>query len=208
MFYHAVFNGASFSTNQHYGGHFDLSFIPHRRHPKLYYRFRVCHEKLNGATPSPIRPRLVKLWHFKNIWRSSRIFSIPSDVNLPVVTFWAESCYILDQLSQLLHFGHKIVTFWTNLKSCYILVTKLLHFGPSCYILVNCYKMGRNTPSYRTNLMQMSCRGRSLIFVTIISKVSRSFRKYQVQNHVHIYTINLTSTLLSASKSVKTCNSF
>ena len=126
MFYHAVFNGASFSTNQHYDGHFDLPFIPHRRHPKLYYRCRVCHEKLNGATPSPIRPRLIKLWHFKNIWRSSRIFQ-----------------YRLMWIFLLLHFGQKVVTFWTNFHSCYILVTKLLHFGPTLKVVTfwsqNCY---------------------------------------------------------------------
>ena len=61
--------------------------------------------------------------------------------------------YRLMWIFLLLHFGQKVVTFWTNFHSCYILVTKLLHFGPSCYILVNCYKMGRNTPHCRNNVL-------------------------------------------------------
>ena len=64
----------------------------------------------------------------------------------------------------------------------------------------------RFAPSYRMNLMQMSCTGKSLIFVTTILKVA----EVSGNNHIHPVKnntiIHKALLLYSASKSIQTCN--
>ena len=93
------FNGASFSTNWRYGGHFDFS-LPHKRHPKIYAS-GVEYVMRNWMMQPPVRSDLVWLSYgtLKTYGGHLGFFQYRLMWNLHVVTFWAESCYILDQLS-------------------------------------------------------------------------------------------------------------